>query len=128
MPPSAMVGLSGLEPLTSRLSGECSNQLSYRPLQVRRHGPRLSLKDLFWQAKSGIKRSGLPFRLMIHFWFQADGNAGPRLVIPRKEVIQPHLPIRLPCYDLVLLTGLTFGAHLPCGLELRLRVRPIRMA
>ena len=24
---------------------------------------------------------------------------GSRLLIPRKEVIQPHLPIRLPCYD-----------------------------
>jgi hypothetical protein len=34
------------------------------------------------------------------------------LVIPRKEVIQPHLPIRLPCYDLVPLTGITFGASL----------------
>lgn len=28
---SGMVGLSGFEPLTSRLSGGCSNQLSYRP-------------------------------------------------------------------------------------------------
>jgi hypothetical protein len=36
----------------------------------------------------------------------------PLLVIPRKEVIQPHLPIRLPCYDLVPLTGITFGASL----------------
>ena len=34
------------------------------------------------------------------------------LIIPRKEVIQPHLPIRLPCYDLVPLTGFTFGASL----------------
>ena len=25
----------------------------------------------------------------------------------RKEVIQPHLPIRLPCYDLVPITSLT---------------------
>jgi hypothetical protein len=30
----------------------------------------------------------------------------------RKEVIQPHLPIRLPCYDFVPLTGHTFGASL----------------
>ena len=34
------------------------------------------------------------------------------LVIPRKEVIQPHLPIRLPCYDLVPLTGITLGTSL----------------
>ncbi len=27
-----MVGLSGLEPLTSRLSGVCSNHLSYKPV------------------------------------------------------------------------------------------------
>ena len=26
----------------------------------------------------------------------------------RKEVIQPHLPVRLPCYDLVLITDPTF--------------------
>ena len=36
----------------------------------------------------------------------------PATSILRKEVIQPHLPIRLPCYDLVPLTGLTFGAYL----------------
>jgi hypothetical protein len=26
----------------------------------------------------------------------------------RKEVIQPHLPVRLPCYDFTLLTRHTF--------------------
>jgi len=25
-------------------------------------------------------------------------------------VIQPHLPVRLPCYDLAPVTGFTFGA------------------
>ena len=28
--------------------------------------------------------------------------------LPRKEVIQPHLPIRLPCYDFTPVIGLTF--------------------
>jgi hypothetical protein len=32
--------------------------------------------------------------------------------ILRKEVIQPHLPIRLPCYDFVPLTPHTFGGWL----------------
>ena len=29
--------------------------------------------------------------------------------LTRKEVIQPHLPVRLPCYDFTPLTGRTFG-------------------
>ncbi len=32
--------------------------------------------------------------------------ARPELL--RKEVIQPHLPVRLPCYDFALVTSLTF--------------------
>src|SRR5690606_8993931 len=36
---------------------------------------------------------------------------GPSLL--RKEVIQPHLPIRLPCYDFTPVTGPTFGGCLP---------------
>ena len=34
-------------------------------------------------------------------------------VLLRKEVIQPQLPLRLPCYDLALLTGFTFGVFPP---------------
>ena len=33
-------------------------------------------------------------------------------VLLRKEVIQPHLPIRLPCYDFTLITNPTFGCAL----------------
>src|SRR5690606_17161279 len=40
----------------------------------------------------------------------------------RKEVIQPHLPIRLPCYDFTPIICPTFGGWLPKGLPHRLRV------
>ena len=33
--------------------------------------------------------------------------------LPRKEVIQPHVPVRLPCYDFVPVADLTFDACLP---------------
>ena len=33
-------------------------------------------------------------------------------VLLRKEVIQPQLPLRLPCYDLAPVAGITLGAAL----------------
>src|SRR5690625_2162225 len=36
-------------------------------------------------------------------------------IILRKEVIQPHLPIRLPCYDFTPIIGPTFGGWLLKG-------------
>ncbi len=46
----------------------------------------------------------------------------------RKEVIQPHLPVRLPCYDFVLIASPTFD-HSPRTKRLgrRLRVLPTFM-
>ena len=54
----------------------------------------------------------------------AGRAASPRVLIdlvsilPRKEVIQPHVPVRLPCYDFTPLTLHTFDASAPT------RVRP----
>jgi hypothetical protein len=36
-------------------------------------------------------------------------------VLLRKEVIQPHLPVRLPCYDFVLIASPTFDGSLHKG-------------
>ena len=36
----------------------------------------------------------------------------PQTGLPRKEVIQPHLPVRLPCYDFVPIANPTFD-HSP---------------
>ncbi len=48
---------------------------------------------------------------------------GPMLL--RKEVIQPHLPVRLPCYDFVPIASPTFDRSLPeTGLGHGLRVLP----
>ena len=38
--------------------------------------------------------------------------------LPRKEVIQPHLPVRLPCYDFTPVTGPAFDSS-------SLAVRPL---
>jgi hypothetical protein len=49
--------------------------------------------------------------------------AGQKLL--RKEVIQPHLPVRLPCYDFVPIADPTFDSSLPTrGLSHWLRVLP----
>ena len=42
----------------------------------------------------------------------------------RKEVIQPHLPVRLPCYDFTPIADPTFDSSLPKGLGHRLRALP----
>ena len=44
-----------------------------------------------------------------------------------KEVIQPHLPVRLPCYDFTPLTGHSFGASVPHGFGQRLREHQTRV-
>ena len=34
---------------------------------------------------------------------------------PRKEVIQPQLPLRLPCYDFTPIISPTLTTRVPCG-------------
>ena len=92
---TCLVGLSGLEPLTSRLSGVRSNQLSYRPFCF-------SLR-------------AAPSKLNINQRMCVDLKSTRYLTtscLHRKEVIQPHLPIRLPCYDFTPIINPTFGGVL----------------
>src|ERR1700754_1834411 len=49
---------------------------------------------------------------------------GGRVLLLRKEVIQPHLPVRLPCYDFVPIASPTFDHSPPYGLGHGLRVLP----
>ena len=84
-----VIRLVGLEPTTPRLSSACSNQLSYSRVDVegkdRDSCRRLRLRGVDLRASA----------LLLH----------------RKEVIQPQVPLRLPCYDFIPVTSLTLG---PC--------------
>ena len=55
------------------------------------------------------------------------GRGKSHVVLLRKEVIQPHLPVRLPCYDFVPIADPTFDRSLPYGLGHGLRVLPTFM-
>ena len=45
------------------------------------------------------------------------GPARSAIELPRKEVIQPHLPVRLPCYDFTPIIDPTFDGCLPKGVS-----------
>ena len=48
---------------------------------------------------------------------------GEEAYVPRKEVIQPHLPVRLPCYDFTPITNPTLDACLSSSEEEELAQR-----
>ena len=131
------MGLGGLEPPTSRLSGARSSQLSYRPVSKNGNPGRLAgalhhtddfdaVKDrgrlgpskpdskplrsrdwtwspLTWSTLSGAPRGSLASRSSNH-----DGRC-PMPGLLRKEVIQPQVPLRLPCYDFTPVTNHSLG-------------------
>ena len=53
-----------------------------------------------------------------------NGSSNQRDELLRKEVIQPHLPVRLPCYDFTPIANPTFDSSFPKGLGHWLRVLP----
>jgi hypothetical protein len=98
-----MVGLVGLEPTTPALSRQCSNQLSYRP-------KLLTLEFSF--GKSPSIRCGTYTKHTYRSQSLATTTSttdkcghSNLIAVSRKEVIQPHLPIRLPCYDFTPVTN-----------------------
>jgi hypothetical protein len=113
------VGLARVELATSRLSGVRSNQLSYRPS---RRKERKNTKSHFSapaaepKLNNGMRRRRTQRRIDLD-WTPPPAHAirdpmapSGAVFVLRKEVIQPHLPVRLPCYDLAPITGLTLGA------------------
>ncbi len=100
-----VVGLGSLELPTSRLSGVRSNHLSYRP-------DRTDRSELNREERCEGNPCIYPApKRAVH-------------VLLRKEVIQPQVPLRLPCYDFTPITDHTLDAYSPEGLAQRLLVQP----
>ena len=59
------------------------------------------------------------------FFVQLERAMRPALL--RKEVIHPHVPVGIPCYDLTPITSPALGASLPYGLGQRLQALPALM-
>ena len=101
------VGLRGLEPRTSSLSGMRSNHLSYKPILMKKSSNHKFSKKHYpqkWYFKYSMRRScRLPVRPLSNRFE----------ILLKKEVIQPHLPVRLPCYDFAPVTSLTLTSSLP---------------
>jgi hypothetical protein len=93
-PRKIVVGLVGFEPTTPALSRRCSNRLSYRPLLA-----QLKTAESRWNASERSQAQILPSTTTDKCG-RKNLNASSR-----KEVIQPHLPIRLPCYDFTPVTN-----------------------
>ena len=58
--------------------------------------------------------TGLTYHLRLFFGNNMQPNQERKelvlfLTISRKEVFQPHLPVRLPCYDLAPITSFALG-------------------
>ena len=108
-----LVGTNGFEPSTSRLSGVRSNHLSYAPfylMEIR----RIELLTPCLQSRCSPSWATPPT-----FKRYLQNRTMPKLLsdrslflLLRKEVIQPHLPIRLPCYDFTPVINPTFDSVL----------------
>ena len=94
------------------------------PSRIRRSRPRpVPQNSTAWNAEVDVV-PGEPDHRTTEVINEPDACGSGSSRIPRKEVIQPQLPLRLPCYDFTPITNPTFDGSLPCGLGHRLRVLP----
>ena len=113
-PSRLAVGQERFELSTPRLSSVCSNQLSYWPV------------GLIGLSRPNSKPCSLTRRLPLGSVLNLVGcSIGPRAfeidrnrlgrsrrLDSRKEVIQPQVPLRLPCYDFTPVTSHSLGGCL----------------
>ena len=115
-PLSPLVEMMGFEPMTPCLQGRCSPNwatpplfgvfywVPFRSLKIEQQASHTRICTLL-DLSSVVILLYLRLRNLINSVYRSH-------VLHRKEVIQPHLPIRLPCYDLTPIIEPTFDCCL----------------
>ena len=107
--------MMGFEPMTPCLQGRCSPNWATPPLVCLFFTFAMNMKNLIilqnWTTNDVYSESRRPW-LWFYFGIYTASSLDMLYVLHRKEVIQPHLPIRLPCYDLTPIIGPTFDSCL----------------
>ena len=77
------------------------------------YGETFGLRGALPSHEGWIRLYPLPSRKLTHrpTWKLPDESG--KSLLPRKEVIQPHLPVLLPCYDFVPVTSPALDGSLP---------------
>ena len=78
-------------------------------------GPAYLLNSVLRYAAVKVPRGGSPGSRMLDFLESEAVKPDSYENLPRKEVIQPHLPVRLPCYDFTPIIYPTLGGWLLKG-------------
>ena len=101
----------GFEPMTSCVRCKRSSQAELIPRRRRRRDSGLAAQlhlfpkvDTEWRSTGSRGVTNAPLA-SLRFLTSIT-------VLSRKEVFQPHLPVRLPCYDLAPITSFALGRSL----------------
>ena len=103
-------GDEGNRTLDPLLAGQVLSQLSYTPIRGSLFRDSATDSSLKIEQHPSVLQNLLAassFALQDLKWFLRTPSS-----LHRKEVIQPHLPIRLPCYDLTPIIEPTFDCCL----------------
>ena len=117
------------------LAKHALSQLSYSPFPMRGQVVGLGRLELPTSPLSGVRSSHLSYRPAGSFKTEQGSNRvmelraytigrDPRIALLRKEVIQPQVLLRLPCYDFTPIMSYTLEGCSPCGLAHLLLVQP----
>ena len=99
MPPAQLVGSSGLEPPTSRLSGVRSNHLSYEPMSVAVRGPAI---PAYLLSVVTLPFALSPFSRRAHcvaaLFFRLNASYSVREMPPVQPVVEMNrIELSTPC-------------------------------